>query len=245
MRSQEREDLTPGIIFEDDEIVVVDKPAGWIVNDAATAKGQPTIQDWLRENFKFPIFNSLECRNGIVHRLDKETSGILLVAKNKNTFEYLQSQFKERGVKKSYTALLHGKLEKEEGIIEAEVGRLPWNRRRFGVLPGGRYSKTKYKVREILAKDKESFSLVDFYPETGRTHQIRIHARHIGHPIVGDEFYAGRKTARNDRKWCPRLFLHASEITFTHRDKEITFQSDLATDLETVLHSLEKYPQAK
>lgn len=244
MREPKGKEIAPKIIHEDEDLLVIDKPAGWVVNDAVTTKA-PTIQEWLKNNFQFSdkvtdsVVNFQECRNGIVHRLDKETSGVLLVAKTKESFDYLQGLFKERKVKKSYIALLHGRVEPKEGEIEAEVGRLPWNRRRFGVLPGGRYSKTKYKVKEEYVIDKDVFSLVDFSPETGRTHQIRIHAKHIGHPIVGDEFYAGRKTARKDRKWCPRLFLHASRISFKHPSHgEVDYESSLPDDLKEVLATL-------
>jgi len=241
MRKEEREKIVPQIIHEDNDLLVIDKPAGMIVNDASTARSEPTVQAWISEKLKFPLSQSFEFRNGIVHRLDKETSGILLLAKTQDSFLYLQNLFKERTVEKSYIALLHGKLKDKEGSIEAEVGRLPWNRRRFGVLAGGRASKTGYKVREEYSKDKEFFSLVDFYPETGRTHQIRIHAKHIGHPIVGDEFYAGRKTARHDRTWCPRVFLHAKSISFVHpKGVEVKYQAHLPEDLRQVLNLLEK-----
>jgi 23S rRNA pseudouridine1911/1915/1917 synthase len=143
-------------------------------------------------------------------------------------------------------ALLHGHLAEKEGVVEAEVGRLPWNRRRFGVLQGGRHSKSVYKVRDEYEKDNEKYSLVDFYPETGRTHQIRIHAKHIGHAIVGDEFYAGRKTARNDRKWCPRVFLHAQGIKFKNLSgKEAGYIAELPDDLQEVINMLEKLPRSK
>lgn len=232
---------SPKIIFEDDSFMVLDKPAGWIVNDAATVKDQPTIQGWLARENKSGIARDLELRSGVVHRLDKETSGILLVAKTKEAFESLQNEFKERKVKKTYVALAHGLIDPGEGRIEATVGRLPWRRDRFGVLAGGREAATGYKVLGNYKKDGEEFSLVELYPETGRTHQIRIHLKHIGHPIVGDSFYAGRKTARKDRTWCPRLFLHASGISFIHPVtlKEVKFSSELSSDLDIVLKSLE------
>ena len=221
---------TPKIIFQDDSLFVIDKPSGWITNSASTTGKQPVVENWLAENFQFSIFSFQECRHGIVHRLDKETSGILLVAKTKEAFEDLQAKFKGREVDKSYIALLHGRVELAEGEIKVAVGRLPWRRDRFGVLPGGRESESKYKV----IKYYEDYSLVEFRPKTGRTHQIRIHAKHIGHPIVGDEFYAGRKTARKDRKWCPRLFLHAASIKFDGHE----FHSPLSQDLQNVLELL-------
>lgn len=232
--------MQPNIIFEDDALFVVDKPSCWITNDADTTKDQPTIQTWIRENYDYPLKGDREYRDGIVHRLDKETSGILLIAKTKEAFEKLQSEFKAREVKKTYIALLHGKVEPTEGEIEATVGRLPWRRDRFGVIPGGRESRTLYKVLEFYPGNNAGHSLVEFYPETGRTHQIRIHSKYIGHAIVADEFYAGRKTARNDRKWCPRLFLHAKSIKFIHpvSGKEVDFMSELPEELKNVLASL-------
>ena len=226
--------MEPKVIYEDDEILVLDKPAGWIVNDATTTSGQPTVQQWLHRNFQFPISNFQTMRNGIVHRLDKETSGVLLVAKTKDAFESLQAQFKARQVKKTYTALVHGKVEPEEGSIEVPVGRLPWRRDRFGILAGGREAKTRWRVISTYSKN---YALLELFPETGRTHQIRIHLKYLGHPIVGDEFYAGRKTARDDRKWCPRLFLHASKIILTHpvTSKKLEFSSVLPQELEKAL----------
>jgi 23S rRNA pseudouridine1911/1915/1917 synthase len=232
--------VEPKIIFQDEAFFVIDKPSGWITNDADTTKDQPTIQTWVRENFEYPLKGDRELRNGIVHRLDKETSGVLLVAKTKESFEKLQAEFKNRIVAKTYIALLHGKVEPVEGEISATVGRLPWRRDRFGVVPGGRESKSLYKVIEFFPGNNAGHSLVEFYPQTGRTHQIRIHAKFIGHAIVADEFYAGRKTARNDRKWCPRLFLHAKSIKFIHpvSGLEVEFKSDLPKDLESVISKL-------
>lgn len=229
---------SPKIIYEDESVLVINKPAGYIVNNAETTKGQPTVQDWLIENKKSAIVNDMQLRSGIVHRLDKETSGILIIAKTKEAFEKLQSEFKEREVKKTYTALVHGRIEKDKGEIEASVGRLPWRRDRFGVLPGGREASTSYKVLKRLSMESEEFTLLELYPKTGRTHQIRIHLKYINHPIVGDTFYAGRKTARKDRVWCPRLFLHAHKIVFIHpvSGKPVALEAPLAEDLSTALH---------
>lgn len=232
--------MTPRIIFEDSEFFVVEKPSGWITNDATTTTTQPTIQNWLHLNLKFKI-NNLKFRNGIVHRLDKETSGILLVAKTIDAFEELQRQFKERLVSKTYIALVHGQTSHLAGVISEPVGRLPWRRDRFGVLAGGREAVTRYRViRYYVNSDDEKFTLLELKPETGRTHQIRIHLKHIGHPIVADEFYAGRKTARDDRKWVHRLFLHASGITFLHpkTKKRVKFESPLTPDLTAILESI-------
>ncbi|MDO8503413.1 MAG: RluA family pseudouridine synthase [bacterium] len=183
-------------------------------------------------------------RSGVVHRIDKETSGVLIIAKTPEAFEELQRQFKEREVEKTYVALVHGRVSPEEGIINAPVGRLPWNRERFGVFPGGREAETKYQVVRYYPAShispSTSYSLVEFYPKTGRTHQIRVHAKSIGHVIVSDIFYAGRKTSRRDRTWCPRLFLHASLITFTHPDvgKRMKVEAPLPQDLQSALDAL-------
>ena len=232
--------MEPRIIFQDESFFVVDKPTGWIVNEADTTTTQPVVQKWIRDNYDYPLKGNVEMRDGIVHRLDKETSGILLVAKTEMAFTKLQSDFKERKIEKTYMALCHSKVEPLEGSVSEKIGRLPWRRDRFGVLEEGRESTTLYKVVKFYKGDRGGYSLVEFYPKTGRTHQIRVHAKHIGHALVADEFYAGRKTARNDRKWCPRLFLHASAIKFVHptTGKEIEFFSVLPKDLSEVLDYL-------
>lgn len=235
--------MNPKIIFEDEELLVLDKPAGMIVNRSDTTTGEITLQDWVEGYLKIQstkhetrnksensnIKNGFEFRNsdfdfiaraGIVHRLDKETSGIILVAKTLEAFINLQSQFKERKVQKTYLALAHGKIEPVEGEINVAVGRLPWNRKRFGVVAEGRESKTLYKVLSIMyyasEKGKEPLSLVELNPKTGRTHQIRVHLQYLKHPIFADPLYAGRKTSRDDRKLLSRVFLHASKISFFH-----------------------------
>jgi 23S rRNA pseudouridine1911/1915/1917 synthase len=230
----------PKIIFEDDSLFVVEKPSGWITNEAGTTTNQPVLQTWVKTNFKYPLNGNWESRDGIVHRLDKETSGLLLVAKTQEAFEELQRQFKERLVHKTYTALVHGKVSLDEGVIDETVGRLPWRKDRFGVMSGGRDAVTNYKKIKEYKKENMDYTLLLLSPETGRTHQIRIHLKHLGYPIVGDEFYAGRKTARKDRKWCPRLFLHAGGITFIHptTKKEVKFESPLANDLADILKSI-------
>jgi 23S rRNA pseudouridine1911/1915/1917 synthase len=232
--------MQPKVIFQDESLIILNKPSGWIVNEATTTTTQPVIQTYLAKNFDYPISKSREFRNGIVHRLDKETSGVLVVAKTEAAFSKLQEEFKERIVKKTYLALVHGSLKPGEGEVNVPVGRLPWRRDRFGVLPGGHSSSTKYQVKDYYANEKDTFSLVNLYPETGRTHQIRIHMKYLGHPLVADEFYAGRKTARNDRKWCPRLFLHALNISFIHpvTNKSVTFVAPIAKDLKEVISKL-------
>lgn len=229
--------MTPTVLHETRDFIIIDKPSGWITNSSSTTTNQPVLQEWIRNNFDFPISNSIEFRSGIVHRLDKETSGILIIAKDENSFRQLQKQFKDRIVSKTYVALTHGEINPKIGVIDVPVGRLPWRRDRFGILPGGRSSITNYEVIDIVKSQKESYSLVELHPKTGRTHQLRIHLKHINHPIVSDNFYAGRKTSRNDRKWCPRLFLHAKGISFVdpHTDQIVEYESPLPLDLSSVV----------
>src|SRR5579885_496451 len=238
------------IIYEDEDLLVIDKPAGITVNRAETTKHEMTVQDWAEEKLKIEKGESqvdkesdFYKRSGIVHRIDKETSGVLLIAKNSEAFINLQQQFKDRVVKKTYIALVHGKMTPEAGEINVPVGRLPWNRKRFGIVPGGRESLTRYKVLKYYisspykTKTQEPMTLLALYPQSGRTHQIRVHLKYLNHPIFSDSLYAGRKTSRNDRKILPRVFLHAAEITFTHprTDKTMTFASPLPQMLENVL----------
>lgn len=232
--------MEPKVIYENTEYFVVSKPAGWITNEADTTTNQPVLQKWARTTLDYPLNNNRELRNGIVHRLDKETSGLLLIAKTEGVFWALQREFKEREVEKTYVCLVHGKLASEKGEVNAPVGRLPWRRDRFGVLPGGRDALTLYEVKAHYSNQEGSYSLVECKPKTGRTHQIRIHMKHLGNPIVADDFYAGRKTARNDRKWCPRLFLHAKEISFNHpgSGERVTYSQDLPEDLQKVVNNL-------
>lgn len=229
------------IIYEDEDVLVLDKPSKITVNKSDTTKEEYTIQDFLQE--KFPIGDVSDIssdfykRNGIVHRIDKETSGILLVAKNEDSFKNLQEQFKDRVVEKTYVALVHGNIKQGEGEIIASVGRLPWNRKRFGVLAGGKTASTKYKV---IQEFKTPFTLIEAYPKTGRTHQIRVHMKYINHPLFSDNLYAGRKIARSDRAILDRIFLHAAKISFFHPklNKKLSFESTLPIELENTLELL-------
>ncbi len=249
----------PKIIFEDEDMLVVDKPSGVTVNKSDTTHAEMTVQDWIEKVVSIKYLVSSIDRNsdfykraGIVHRLDKETSGILLVAKTPEAFVELQKQFKERIVEKTYQALAHGELAPAEGEINVPVGRLEYNRKRFGVVAGGRDSVTYYKVISNFKYQihstssghaaNEQLSLVELYPKTGRTHQIRVHLKYLNHPVFADELYGGRKTARQDRKMLDRLFLHAAKISFLHprTGEKVFFESKLAEDLERFLEYLEK-----
>ncbi|MFH1840563.1 MAG: RluA family pseudouridine synthase [Candidatus Shapirobacteria bacterium] len=229
---------SPRIIFQDKDLLVLDKPAGWIVNRSQTTFRQETLQDWLER--EMPCQVRFE-RAGIVHRLDKETSGLLLVAKNEKAFEELQSQFKNRQVKKEYLVLLHGRVIPVEGSIQAAISRHPLNRHKFGVFLGGRSAQTEYQLVTFFPSSQwGSFSLVKVQPRSGRTHQIRVHFKHLGFAVVGDLLYAGRKVARQDRRWCPRQFLHAAALEFRHpRSRQpLFFTSPLPEVLQRALNNV-------
>lgn len=243
------------ILFENDQFLIVDKPAGMVVNKADTQKTL-TVQEWLEQGVNKQILNELSntqgelekeffLRGGIVHRLDKETSGILVLAKTPQAFEHLKNQFKSGLTQKTYLTLVHGRVAPREGEINVPIGRLPWNRMRFGVLVGGREAQTFYKViRYFLqseGKKRNPLTLVEMYPKTGRTHQIRVHMQHLGFPLFSDELYAGRKQAKADRKLLPRHFLHAVRLTLTPpgENSPRTFESPLPGVLRTFLESLE------
>lgn len=254
------------IIHEDASLIVIDKPAGMIVNKADTTQHVVTVQDWAEEHLDItsadvpvadlPKFGEegwnpetdFYRRGGIVHRLDKETSGILLIAKTPASFVELQKQFRERNVKKVYHAFAHGEIMPHDGEINVPVGRLPWNKKSFGIVPGGKESKTLYQVLDVYAdaKTKERFSFVELYPQSGRTHQIRVHLKYINHPIFADFLYAGRKTSRNDRKLLERVFLHAAKISFVHpeTEKDVTFTASLPAELSNCLDHFVKVENA-
>lgn len=240
------------ILEEQDSFAIINKPPGIVVNRADTVKTE-TVQDWSERHFgieRTPPADATAVdfylRAGIVHRLDKETSGCLVIAKTPEAFLRIQEQFKDRIVHKTYLALAHGSVP-VSGEVRATVGRLPWNRERFGVLPGGRESVTRYTTirsdipyRSPLDRKgtpTEVMSLVQLHPETGRTHQIRIHLKYIGHPIVGDFLYAGRKTSRRDRAFVPRVMLHAWKLSFLHpfSGERLEITSPIPDDMSTVM----------
>lgn len=249
------------IIFEDESFLVINKPSGVTVNKSETTIHEQTVQDAMEQYLRIESPQGEVKRNedgfvsdedafyqraGIAHRLDKETSGILLIAKNIESFSNLLMQFRERKVKKSYLALAHGKIAPKTGEINVPVGRLPWNRRQFGVVAGGREAKTFYEVRSYykspVKKHSEILTLVELFPVTGRTHQIRVHLQYIQHPILSDFLYAGRKVQKEDRKLLGRVFLHAYSISLVHpkTGEVIEFKADLPQELQSVIDSLEE-----
>lgn len=230
--------VNPPIIFEDESLLVIDKPYGVVVNKSDTTAKVFTVQDFAEGKvLKVPGAEEFNDRGGIVHRLDKDTSGVLVIAKTPEAFENLKNQFKGRKTVKKYLALVHGKVEPLVGKIDAPIERSPFNRMHFGIFPGGREAVTSYKLISNFKFLMSNYSLLEVEPKTGRTHQIRVHMKYIGHPIVSDPIYGGRKQLREDLKWCPRLFLHAASLEIAHPEtgKKLEFGARLPEDLEKVL----------
>lgn len=241
------------IIYEDEYLVVINKPSGMTANRSDTTGGEQTVQDWMEEHCDWERKDEVldldesdedesdfKSRSGLVHRLDKETSGVLILAKNEEVFLLLQAQFKSREVKKTYQALVHGRVVPPTGEINVPVGRLPWNRRQFGVVAGGKEAQTHYEVISYFRsndKKREQLTLVELHPVTGRTHQIRVHLQYLGFPIFADFLYAGRKVQRDDRRLLARVFLHAAHITFTHpiTKETMSLEAPLPPELVSVM----------
>jgi len=218
------------MLYEDEVLLAVDKPAGVVVHPAP-GHWEGTLAHALLAHR--PGLVSLD-RAGIVHRLDRYTSGLLLVAKTPEVRQRLQHQFRQREVHKLYLALVSGRLVPREGQIEAPLGRHPTRRQRRAVVANGRPASTVYRVLEYF----EKYTLLEVQPETGRTHQIRVHLAAIGHPVVGDRSY-GR---RPDLPALRRCFLHAWRLGFTHpvTGKWLELEASLDPELERVLVELRR-----
>jgi len=255
--SFEAENIPLDIVYEDEVLAVINKPAGMVVHPGAGVVNG-TLANALAFHFGFrnsdlrfenaddeqSKIQNLKSKIGLVHRLDKDTSGLIVVAKNETVHEALSEQFQSREVFKSYVALVHGATRENSGRIDKPIARDRWKRTKMTVAANGRNALSLWKVRRRL----EKFTLVDVEIKTGRTHQIRVHLASINHPVVGDETYnEGRdktvanpviKKAINDMG---RFFLHAERLSFTHPEtrERLQFVSPLALELENFLTKLE------
>jgi 23S rRNA pseudouridine1911/1915/1917 synthase len=224
------EDVPLNIIYEDDDLLVVNKPPGLTVHPTPGHPGHTLVNallahlphladvgDWLRP--------------GIVHRLDKDTSGLMLVAKNSQAQANLIGQFRSRSVSKAYLALVRGHLTPETGVIEANIGRDPRDRKKMAVVDGGREARTEYQVIKYIG----DYTLVEVQLQTGRTHQIRVHLAAIGFPVVGDKVYGVKSP------FLPRQFLHAHRLGFSlpSTGEHVEFKSELPADLEQALKDID------
>jgi len=220
--------MIPEIIYQDKNILVINKPSGFLVHGAPHMKlpHGPTLVDWLKKEFPqtTSVGDDPEYRPGIVHRLDKDTSGVMIIALNQGTFLFLKQCFKDRKIKKSYGAIVKGAMKETKGTIEAPIGVKAGTVKR--TTHGGKDTKeavTNYCVEKTFEKNGQVYTLVSVFPLTGRTHQIRVHLNSIHHPIVGDQMYGGKENAR----LAPRLMLHAFALEVPTQEGIKRFEAPL------------------
>lgn len=223
------------VIYTDENIIVINKPSGVQVHPSAS-ETRSTIANGLIS--EFPEIagvgdesSDTDLRPGIVHRLDKDTSGVMVVARNQKSFDELKRMFQDREVQKKYWAVVYGKFDEKEGVIEAPIARASSYKKQ--VIAGER---TKTKIREAVTlykvlRESEEYSLVEVMPRTGRMHQIRLHMLHIGHPIVGDTVYTTKEIKKNEHP-ISRQLLHAKEIDFNLFGKDYHFQAPIPEDFD-------------
>lgn len=225
----EPENIPLDIVYEDDDVIVVNKPSGMVVHPSP---GHPdhTLVNALLYHSPLSTINGTY-RPGIVHRIDKDTSGLLMVAKNDNAHRSLATQLKNKTNLREYIALVHGVIKQDEGTIDAPLGRSPKDRKRQAIVADGRHAVTHFKVLERYL----NYTLISCWLETGRTHQIRVHMKSIGHPLAGDPLYGPRKTINGSGQ-----FLHAKKLGFKHpvTGKQLVFEAPLPDDFERVLRRL-------
>jgi 23S rRNA pseudouridine1911/1915/1917 synthase len=236
------ENIPLDVVYEDDELIVVNKPAGIVVHPAAGVMSG-TLANALAFHFQQLSTSGGVVRPGIVHRLDKGTSGLMVVAKTETAHEDLADQFRDREIFKSYVALVHGHVEKRTGQIDQPIARDRGNRTRMAVVRGGRPSLSIYRVRKRF----ERFTLLNVELKTGRTHQIRVHLAWLKHPVVGDEAYGtGRDKTIPDHQLrseianLGRQFLHAEQLGFRHpkTKEEMRFTVAIPPELQAVLDGI-------
>jgi 23S rRNA pseudouridine1911/1915/1917 synthase len=225
-------DLKLDIVYEDDDLVVINKPQGLVVHPASSYHEPTLVHGLLHQIDELSSINGV-VRPGIVHRIDKDTSGLLVVAKNDKSHQFLSEELQSHLIKREYIALVYGDFKEEEGSIDAPIARHPKNRLKMAVVPQGKHAKTHFKVLERFGK----YTLISCILETGRTHQIRVHMAYINHPVLGDPLY-GPKDVIGDKG----QFLHAQKLTFQHptTKKEMSFEADLPDNFKSMLASLKK-----
>lgn len=236
------------IVFEDENFIVLNKPFGVVVNRAGSVKTK-TVQDWVENRYDLRTQNDelFISRSGICHRLDKETSGCLIIAKNPETLKYFLSLFKERKITKSYIALVHGKVDPGEGEVVLPLKRSILDREKWRVRFDGKKAVTLWKVLKYFdfasgnEQWRDTLTLLDVGLKTGRTHQIRVHLSFLGWPIFSDAKYLNGKQSRLDRNFLWHHFLHAHYLRFKDQNgKLVEIRAPLPDDCEKLLESLKE-----
>jgi 23S rRNA pseudouridine1911/1915/1917 synthase len=229
------EDISLDIVFENDDLIVINKPAGMVVHPAAGHESGTLVNAVLGY---VPDIEGIggQKRPGVVHRLDKETSGLILLAKNERAHRRLQDQFRLRNVEKTYLALVDGRPPTPSGRVEASIGRDPAHRKQMAIVPAGRGREAVSEYKTLVSYKEHT--LLEFHPLTGRTHQIRLHSAFLGCPIVGDKIYGRKKPSIA----LDRHFLHAAKLKITLPDEKQAreFEAALPHELSIILDSLEK-----
>ena len=213
----------PKIIYQDENIIVIDKPPGLLVHSKGAELEEETLADFVKKDI---YFDKPTNRSGIVHRLDRATSGVIVVARNNKSLKHLQKQFQKRTVKKKYLAVVEGKLDQKSANIDMPIQRNPRKPQTFRVNNNGKPSQTYYKV----LKESPKHSLLELQPRTGRTHQLRVHLNAIGHPIVGDYLY--NNNSSKDRMM---LHAHAIEIYLPEEDNTRVFKSKIPSEFNKLM----------
>jgi 23S rRNA pseudouridine1911/1915/1917 synthase len=234
--SVEPEPLPLCVLYEDEHLLAIDKPPGLVVHPAPGARRGTLVNALVHRMGALAGVGDPD-RPGIVHRLDRDTSGVLLVARTAAVLEALAQQFRARSIEKRYVAIVRGTLRPSSGTIDRPIGRHPHERKRMSVRSRrGRSAVTRWTVLERLP----GATLVQLRPETGRTHQLRVHLAALGHPIVGDRVYGARRPSRAGEPTCARQALHAAEIAFMHpaTGERMVVRAPLPPDLETTLAAL-------
>lgn len=236
------QDLPLTVLFEDDDLAVIDKPPGVVVHPAAGHHDR-TLVNALMFHVKDLSGIGGELRPGIVHRLDKETSGVMVIAKNDVAHRALSAAWGTAAVRKEYLAVIYGRPKNDRGVIDAPIGRDPRNRKRMAVVRGGRAAVTEYEIVQRL----RYASLLRCVLRTGRTHQIRVHLKHAGHPLIGDPLYSGPqwrgipdKRLQKTISSFPRQALHAARLTIPHphSGESMTFEAPLPDDMRELIRGL-------
>ena len=246
-------DLTPFILYEDDDILAINKPAGIVVHGDGRTK-EPSVSEWFIQ--KYPLAKGVGemirleggeviDRSGVVHRLDRDTSGVLLLAKTQDGFEHLKSQFLERTIQKTYMAFVYGLVKEDHGTLSMKIGKSPSDFRKYsagrGVVGEMRDAVTYFQVLKRGEEKDEKWSLIEAKPKTGRTHQIRVHFQSLQRQVICDKLYAASKPAMLGFK---RLALHARKVEFADMNNNpISIKADFPEDFLEAFKAIEYVPR--